>query len=111
MSSIPQNVRKAVHERDKWCQRCGKASDLSIHHRQGRRCPDPHRLSNVILLCGDGVRGCHGWAHAHPSDAYDSGFMVPRVGTAETEDVSIVDLHGRTWQLWNDGTVQESLWA
>lgn len=111
MSQPTPKEREAVRERDKWCQRCGKASDLSIHHRQGRRGAHPHRLSNLVLLCGDGMRGCHGWVHAHPTDAYAAGFMVPRVGHAGTECVPLIDLQGRKWGLLDDGTVQESPWA
>ncbi len=73
-----------------------------MHHRQGRQGPDPHRLSNLVVMCGDGVRGCHGDAHAHPSQSYALGRMVPRLGIRSPEDTPVLTRHG--WVLLdNDG--------
>lgn len=61
----------------------------SVHHRQGRGGPDPHRLSNLILTCGSGTTGCHGKIHANPAWSYDNGYMVRRNGVMRPEDVAV----------------------
>lgn len=89
--------RRRAWERDNGqCIVCGRTGD-SFHHRQGRGGPDPHRLSNIALFCGDGVRGCHGDAHAHPSAAYAYGRMVPRLGIRTPEETPVLTHHG--WVL------------
>jgi hypothetical protein len=30
--------------------------------------------TNIVYLCGDGTRGCHGWAEANPNLAREEGF-------------------------------------
>lgn len=66
-----------VDERDDYsCVRCGKTIyGGSRHHRKLRRFGD-HSTANLILLCGSGTTGCHGWVHAHPAESYDNGWMV-----------------------------------
>lgn len=68
-----------VDERDAYrCQRCGAHLAItagSRHHRQLRRHGD-HSPANLILLCGSGTTGCHGWVHAHPAQARQLGLMV-----------------------------------
>lgn len=32
--------------------------------------------ANGVPLCGDGVRGCHGWAERHPDDAALLGWRL-----------------------------------
>ncbi len=39
---------------------------VSVQHRRARgmggtAAPDVHGLANLLLVCGDGVRHCHGW--------------------------------------------------
>lgn len=79
-----ERVTAVVDERDNWsCVRCGVslyATGGSRHHRQLRsQQPNPrllNRPSNLILLCGSGSTGCHGWVHAHPAEAYELGWLV-----------------------------------
>lgn len=75
-----------VDARDDWrCQRCGASLAVtsgSRHHRQLRRSGD-HRPSNLILLCGSGTTGCHGWVHANPKAARAEGLIVPSWARAE----------------------------
>lgn len=78
------------------CIVCGRTGE-SVHHRQGRGGKDPHRLSNLILLCGDGVRGHHGEIHANPSAAMAYGRMVPRLGILTTEETPVLTRSG--WVL------------
>ncbi|WP_347042058.1 HNH endonuclease [Brachybacterium nesterenkovii] len=93
-------AREVVWERDNgWCVLCGRTAE-SVHHRQGRGGKTPHRLSNLISVCGDGVRGCHGRIHANPSAAYAHGWMVPRNGIRSTTDTPIKTTRG--WTLLAD---------
>ena len=104
MSAIPKRVRVLVLERDGGCLRCGvhpSVRGYSLHHRKGRRAlpgmPDPHVPENLVTLCGDGVRGCHGWAHAHPEEAYAAGWMIRRGGADDPALVPVTDLLGHQW--------------
>lgn len=87
-----QRQRERAYERDNGCcVVCGKPAPTgSIHHRQGRGGPDPHRLSNLITVHGSGTTGCHGRIHAGPAWAYDWGYMVHRLGTATTEGTPVM---------------------
>lgn len=87
-----QRVR--AHEREQGlCLFCGRPAE-SVHHRQGRGGPDPHRLSNLVVTCGDGVRGCHGAIHARPEKAYILGRSVPRLGVWTPEETPVLTRHG-----------------
>lgn len=97
---MPRDVAELVRWRDRdRCRRCDQYTPGgSLHHRQGRR-PDadgraPHRAANLILLCGSGTTGCHGWVHAHPAAAYEAGLMVRRLGRAVCEDTPLDTPHG-----------------
>lgn len=87
MSKIPTKVREAVKFRDFGrCCRCSSGSANEIHHRMRRR-EAGHTLSTCILLCGE----CHRWAHANPSKARETGYIVPTWG-----DTLSTPLH--TWR-------------
>lgn len=86
---IPTSVRVAVDKRDqRQCIRCG-APGREIHHRQRRR-EGGHGLENCILLCLQD----HRWAHAHPSEARQAGFIVSAHVT-DIEAVPIEAYYGR----------------
>lgn len=79
-------VRQAVVDRDKHrCARCGRqlpGYPASIHHRTprgmgGTRDPKVNKASNLLLLCGTGTTGCHGWVESHRKEATERGFLVP----------------------------------
>jgi len=56
------------------CERCGEKITAHVHHlagKEGGKLIDPKNLSG---LCED----CHSWAHAHPADARQEGWMVRR---------------------------------
>lgn len=77
-------VRELVAERDEYrCVRCGGVwhwAGFSIHHRHMRShgFPKLNSPENLIVLCGSGTAmdSCHAWVHAHPSEAYEMGWLV-----------------------------------
>lgn len=80
-----QGTRAAVIRRDNYrCVRCGRmmgSSPFSIQHRKARGMggttdPQINSPSNLILLCGDGVRGCHGWVESNREEARESGWGI-----------------------------------
>jgi hypothetical protein len=34
-------------------------------------------MANLIVLDGDGVRGCHGYVESHRAESYRLGYLVP----------------------------------
>lgn len=44
---------------------------------------DVNILSNLLLLCGSGTTGCHGWVEHNRTEAKRLGLIVPR-GTSVT---------------------------
>jgi hypothetical protein len=76
--SVPKSVAKLVDRRDgKCCVRCGAyAEGGSRHHRLLKSRGGQDTADNLILLCGSGTTGCHGWVHANPSYATEFGYMV-----------------------------------
>lgn len=47
-----------------------------VHHLAGRGGPDPHRLDNLLGVCGP----CHHFIHVEPAAAMRAGLMVRRNG-------------------------------
>lgn len=86
MSKPSRKVRDTVIQRDRdRCVRCGRyvpGYPGSIHHRTprmmgGTRDPRVNRPSNLVLLCGTGTTGCHGWVESHRDEAKDAGLLIP----------------------------------
>lgn len=85
MTRIPDRVRKLVMERDRYsCVVCGQTvinRPGSIQHRRprgsgGSRKADTNSPQNLIVLCGTGTTGCHGWAESNRTEAFDAGWLV-----------------------------------
>lgn len=53
---------RALHQRWRECALCGKTRPLSLHHIHKH--PRDDVEGNLVMLCGDGVRGCHGMIEA-----------------------------------------------
>lgn len=71
-----KKCRELVRERSEGlCERCGLAGH-SVHHRRKRSHGGPWDAINCVMVCGDGVRGCHGWIEHNPNAAHDEGFHV-----------------------------------
>lgn len=58
------------------CVRCGRRAE-SWQHRVAKGRGGPWDRYNCVPLCGDGTRGCHGWAEHHVEAARAVGLDVP----------------------------------
>ena len=83
---LPRRTVTVVHDRaQRRCERCGTADALrwSLHHRKprgmgGSKDPMMSSPANILLLCGSGTEGCHGWVESHRTSAYDAGLLLHR---------------------------------
>lgn len=96
---IPSWSRLAVKARLRGlCVRCNMAGS-EFHHRRPRSVVDSHRHGpcNGVYLCGP----CHRWAHAHPAEATEQGFIVSRC----VDDPTMVPIqrYDGWWYLHHDG--------
>lgn len=62
-------------------RRDGRAVPVSRHHRVprgagGSALGGQHSLDRLLLLCGDGVTGCHGYVESHREYALGRGLLV-----------------------------------
>jgi hypothetical protein len=98
-------VRELVRERDRErCASCGisiyDARTWSWHHRRNRGqggSSDPaiNSPANLLLLCGDGTTGCHGYITAHPAEARAAGRSVSLNARVDPVDVPVMHaVHG-----------------
>jgi hypothetical protein len=70
-------ILEAGHGR---CVGCGRP-DVTTQHRRARGMGGTSDVTighpaNGVPLCGDGVRGCHGWTEHHPTDAALLGWRL-----------------------------------
>lgn len=80
----------------------------SMHHRRprgmgGSKNPALNQASNILLLCGSGTTGCHGWVESNREEAYDLGLLV-RMWQVPIE-TPVTLFHG-TFLLDDEGGVQ-----
>lgn len=98
-----KRCRALVYERSTGlCERCGRKGH-TYHHRKNRSAGGKWDCANIVFLCGDGVRGCHGWVTTHPKLAAEEGFHVPR--WENPSNIPIL-LHQRrlTYLCWDTST-------
>lgn len=107
---VGDEVRFQVFYRANYrCEKCGGMGDMfgwSVHHRVPRRMGGSrdetlHLPANLILLCGSGVTGCHGWVESNRDKARDRGFLLYRVDSAE--EIPFIDDNDKAWRIFNDG--------
>lgn len=68
-------ARKVVRARSEGiCECCGLKAESMHHRRKTGRVWAPE---NLLHVCGDGTRGCHGWIEANPTKAQQQGWWVP----------------------------------
>lgn len=83
------DAKAVVAERALWrCEVCGCSLmfcpvGYSFHHRRlrgmgGSKRADTHAPQNLLLLCGSGTTGCHGFAHHNRAFASDHGTIISR---------------------------------
>lgn len=74
------------------CERCFKqlhgVFGVSVHHRRprmmgGSRNEKLHLPANLIVLCGSGTSGCHGWVESNRDKSRDHGYLIQKVDSAE----------------------------
>lgn len=108
MKADERNGRRIVKERSGgYCEVrihgicTGRAE--SVHHRKNRSQGGNWAPSNLLHLCGDGVRGCHGWITENPAASYANGWAVRGCWNPEWIDVHL----GReVVRLDNEGNYQ-----
>lgn len=92
--------RDTVHlviDRDQGCcVKCGgpvtgeRGWGWSVQHRQARQaggCKQPYinQPSNLLLVCGSGTTGCHGWIEHNRTESEVNGWIVRRGVTLPAE--------------------------
>ena len=101
------------------CERCGNRSTglfFSVHHRAprqmgGSRDANLHLPANLLVLCGSGVNGCHGWVESNREKARADGYLLFKIENAE--EIPFVDNFGNTWIITNDGEKRrfDTIWT
>lgn len=79
--SFTPGARQIIYEAgDHRCIGCGRTNITTQHRRArgmgGTSNEDISHPANGLPLCGDGVRGCHGWAEANPTAAALLGWRL-----------------------------------
>jgi hypothetical protein len=67
----------------------------------GSKNPELHKPANLIVLCGSGISGCHGWVESNRSVARDLGFLIMKVESAE--EIPFMDITDKWWKIDNEG--------
>lgn len=89
---MPKKVREALRERSSGdpdiglCELCGKPAN-NAHHRKNRSQGGRDVLSNLLLLCGSGTTGCHGWITNYPRTSAERGWTVLSFEDSATKPV------------------------
>lgn len=113
-SGIPQRVREQCYSRDgAHCVRCARNVvnyPSSLHHRKprgmgGSRDPRSFDPRNLVLVCGSGTTGCHGWIESHRDVARSEGWLLRSL---DDLDQPLITLCGTEIRLYADGTSTET---
>ena len=99
---IERECRALVAERSggmcevRWQGVCTWTAD-SMHHRRKRSHGGLWDPSNILHVCGDGTRGCHGKIEANPATSRSKGYwLYSGQDPAETK----VFMHFRGYAGW-----------
>lgn len=91
-------LHQQIRERDAGlCARCGRPCPPgagSVHHRRprgmgGSRDPLTNDPSNLVLLCGSGTTGCHGYLEAFRSESLETGWLLRQGADPRTSPVLV----------------------
>ena len=74
----------------------------STHHRVKRSQGGTWDPSNLLGVCGDGTRGCHGWIEANPSLANAEGLGLLRGDDPREVVVHMRWENARSWWRLDD---------
>ena len=69
----------------------------------GSKNPALNQASNLLLLCGSGTEGCHGWVESNRTEALELGLLLRR---SDTPSETPVTLRYGTVYLHDDGGMQ-----
>lgn len=105
-------VDAVLHRAAYSCEICGdgvgdiRGLDYSIHHRRprgmgGTRWEGANLPSNLMLLCGTGVNGCHGIVESHRAGAVAGGWLV--LSRTDPATVAVLITRDRWRYLTDDG--------
>lgn len=102
-------TRLLVLSRALWaCERCWRpiSESMSLHHRRPRRMGGTKRLDtnqpqNLLVLCGSGTTGCHGWIESHRKTGYADGILL--YDRDDPADMPYRDANGNWWLLGPEG--------
>lgn len=104
-------TRAKIYERAYFeCEYCGSNNfsfGVSIHHRKprgmgGTKKKETNDPTNLLLLCGSGTTGCHGWIESNREESYKRGLLVKQ--SEEPGEVPVVDKFDNVWKLNLDFT-------
>lgn len=108
----PATVRAVFAREEGCCARCGKTitgergRDWSVHHRRPRGSGGSsltwvNLAGNLLVLCGSGVTGCHGWVESNRERALANGYLVRATSRWIPADLPVLhSLYG--WCLLKD---------
>ena len=74
----------------------------------GSRLPSTDSAANLVVLCGSGTSGCHGWVESHRTEALGLGWLIRQGQDPEAIPVPVKLAGGRFVLLdsaggWTDG--------
>ena len=89
----------------------GRGESWSIHHRCPRASGGTSRVwvneaANLLLVCGSGTTGCHGWIESNRDQARRQGLLISSNGRAVAVDVEVEHARYGRVKLTNEGTVR-----
>lgn len=111
---VSENTRFTVLARAFYkCERCDRdftGYPVSVHHRRPRMMGGSknkmlHETANLIVLCGTGTSGCHGWVESNRAKARELGYLIQNIDFAE--QIPFQDSKGVWFQIDNSGQKTE----
>lgn len=67
----------------------------------GTKRADANLPPNLLVLCGSGVTGCHGWVESNRNEAREEGFIL--YDRDDPAEIPYRDGSGRWWLLTAQG--------
>jgi len=94
-------AQKVLKRAKGYCERCGKMTDLALHHRKLKSRGGKDEVSNLVAIC----HPCHNLAtdsiHLNPAKATLKGWMIPSY--ADTQMYPLHLANGDVVRLDNEG--------